>query len=123
MPTGRTAARAEIAGPRGGLHPGARRVTGRGRGMSEAALELKQITKRFPMRGGAGVHTAVDRVDLVVPRNKVVALVGESGSGKTTTGLLALRLLSSSGGQVLLEGNDITNLTPKQLKPLRRRMQ
>jgi oligopeptide/dipeptide ABC transporter ATP-binding protein len=85
--------------------------------MTTAALELKQITKRF------GDLAAVDRVDLVVPRNSVVALVGESGSGKTTTGLLALRLLGSTSGQVLLEGEDITHLGQAQLKPYRRRMQ
>ena len=85
--------------------------------MTTPALELRQITKRF------GDMAAVDRVDLVVPRNSVVALVGESGSGKTTTGLLALRLLGSTSGQVLLEGEDITHLSQTKLKPYRRRMQ
>ena len=92
--------------------------------MTAPALELKQITKRFPMRGAAkGEHTAVDRVDLVLPKNKVVALVGESGSGKTTTGLLALRLLAVSGGQILLHGEDITSIGQKELKPFRKQMQ
>ncbi len=68
--------------------------------MTEAALELRQISKHF------GSNAAVDRVDLVVPRNSVVALVGESGSGKTTTGLLALRLLAATSGQILLDGKD-----------------
>ena len=85
--------------------------------MTTPALELRQITKRF------ADFTAVDRVDLVVPKNSVVALVGESGSGKTTTGLLALRLLGSTSGQVLLDGEDITGLSQKQLKPYRRQMQ
>ena len=87
------------------------------------ALELRQVSKRFAHRGGGGEHLAVDRVDLVVPRNRVVALVGESGSGKTTTGLLALRLLGSNGGQILLDGTDITHLSQKDLKPFRRQMQ
>ena len=87
------------------------------------ALELRQISKRFTLRGGGGEHVAVDRVDLVLPHNQVVALVGESGSGKTTTGLLALRLLASSAGQILLEGEDITALDAKALKPYRRSMQ
>ena len=85
--------------------------------MTAPALELKGITKRF------GGHAAVDRVDLAVPRNKVVALVGESGSGKTTTGLLALRLIPADAGQVLLDGDDISRLSTKQMKPYRRRMQ
>ncbi|MBI4921289.1 MAG: ABC transporter ATP-binding protein [Devosia nanyangense] len=85
--------------------------------MTAAALELRQVTKRF------GDQAAVDRVDLVVPHNKVVALVGESGSGKTTTGLLALRLLAANGGQILLDGQDLTPLSQKALKPFRRQMQ
>jgi len=85
--------------------------------MTTPALELRQITKRF------GNHAAVDRVDLVVPHNSVVALVGESGSGKTTTGLLALRLVHATSGQILLDGKDISNLSQKELKPHRRQMQ
>jgi oligopeptide/dipeptide ABC transporter ATP-binding protein len=85
--------------------------------MTAPALELRGLTKRF------GEITAVDRVDLVVPRNSVVALVGESGSGKTTTGLLALRLLASTAGQILLDGEDISSLGQAALKPYRRRMQ
>jgi ABC-type oligopeptide transport system ATPase subunit len=85
--------------------------------MTGAALELRQVSKRF------GDMLAVDRVDLTVPRNRVVALVGESGSGKTTTGLMALRLVTPSAGQIVLEGADITTLGQKELKPHRRRMQ
>jgi ABC-type oligopeptide transport system ATPase subunit len=85
--------------------------------MTIPALELRQLTKRF-----ADV-TAVDRVDLLVPKNSVVALVGESGSGKTTTGLLALRLLAATSGQILLNGEDISGLSQAQMKPYRRQMQ
>jgi ABC-type oligopeptide transport system ATPase subunit len=85
--------------------------------MSAPALELRQVSKRY------GATTVVDRVDLVVPQRQVVALVGESGSGKTTTGLLALRLVNASGGQVLLDGTDISTLGPAAMKPFRRRMQ
>lgn len=85
--------------------------------MTEAALELQQITKRFDGKA------VVDRVDLVVPRNQVVALVGESGSGKTTTGLMALRLVEPTAGRILLSGQDITSLSQKGLKPFRRQMQ
>jgi len=81
------------------------------------ALELKQITKRF------GDFVAVNRVNLAVPRNQVVALVGESGSGKTTTGLLALRLIPHDGGQVLLDGEDISRLSQREMKAYRRRLQ
>jgi ABC-type oligopeptide transport system ATPase subunit len=62
-------------------------------------------------------------VDLVVPRNRVVALVGESGSGKTTTGLLALRLIEATSGQILLDGQDISRISQKAMKPHRRQLQ
>jgi ABC-type oligopeptide transport system ATPase subunit len=94
-------------------------------GLTVPALELRQVSKRYPQRGG-GNNTgllAVDRVDLAVQRNQVVALVGESGSGKTTTGLMALRLVGTTSGQILLGGTDITNLGQKELKPFRRQMQ
>jgi ABC-type oligopeptide transport system ATPase subunit len=96
--------------------------------MSAPALELRQLTKRFAGRPGLGGKAeggflAVDRVDLTLPKHRVVALVGESGSGKTTTGLLALRLLSATSGQILLDGEDITALDPKAMKPYRRRLQ
>jgi peptide/nickel transport system ATP-binding protein len=96
--------------------------------MSVPALELRQLSKRFPARGGLRANAdsgflAVDRVDLTLPKNRVVALVGESGSGKTTTGLLALRLISATSGKIVLDGEDITHLDPRALKPFRRRMQ
>ena len=96
--------------------------------MSAPALELRQLTKRFAARAGLGGKAdggflAVDRVDLTLPKNRVVALVGESGSGKTTTGLLALRLLAATSGQIRLDGEDITGLDPKAMKPYRRRLQ
>ncbi len=80
-------------------------------------LELHAITKRYDSQ------TVVDRVNLAVPVNQVVALVGESGSSKTTTGLMALRLVEPSAGRILLGGDDITHLPQKALKPFRRRMQ
>ena len=85
--------------------------------MNAPALELKKISKRF------GDFYAVNQVDLVVPRNRVVALVGESGSGKTTTGLLALRLVEATSGQILLDGRDISQLSQKDMKAYRRQMQ
>jgi oligopeptide/dipeptide ABC transporter ATP-binding protein len=49
--------------------------------------------------------------------------VGESGSGKSTTGMMAMRLIEPTGGQVLVEGDDISRLGPAALKSFRRRMQ
>ncbi len=96
--------------------------------MTEHALELRNLSKSYPLRGGnrfaaAKSLQAVRDVSLVLPRNRILGLVGESGSGKSTTGLMALRLVEPSAGQVLVNGIDITGLDHKALKPFRRKMQ
>ena len=94
-----------------------------------AALELRNLCKVFSIRTGGRIIpqyaniSAVKNVNLIIPQNKIVALVGESGSGKTTTGMLALRLLDATSGQILLNGTDISALDQKALKPFRRTMQ
>ena len=93
------------------------------------ALELRGLSKVYRVRRRKGLVTsytdfhAVRPVDLVLPRNRIVGLVGESGSGKTTTGLMAMRLTEPSGGQILVNGADISNLGSDELKAFRRRMQ
>jgi peptide/nickel transport system ATP-binding protein len=95
-------------------------------------LEVRDLVTRFPiprgivgtLRGGphATVH-AVDGVSFTVGRGEMLALVGESGCGKTTTAQTVLRLVDPTSGSVLFEGQDITRLPHRELRPLRRRMQ
>jgi ABC-type oligopeptide transport system ATPase subunit len=93
------------------------------------ALELRGLNKTFQMKASGGFfpgHTeikAVRDVNLVLPTNSIVGLVGESGSGKSTTGMLAMRLLEPTSGQILVDGTDITKLGHAELKPFRRKMQ
>ncbi len=82
----------------------------------------RSLGDRFARRGGQ-VARAVDGVSLFLDRGELLALVGESGSGKTTMALAALRLLDPSAGTVLLDGKDVTALSRRQLRPLRRRAQ
>ena len=97
--------------------------------MSVPALELRGLCKTFhlPVRGGwlprHSAHIAVSNVNLVLPKNSILGLVGESGSGKTTTGMMALRLVEPSGGEIWVDGTNITKLDAAALKPLRRKMQ
>ncbi|MFC0282689.1 ABC transporter ATP-binding protein [Camelimonas abortus] len=65
---------------------------------------------------------AVDGVSLRLRQGETLGVVGESGSGKTTLGLALLRLIRSEGPVVAL-GQRIDGLRPRQLRPLRRRMQ
>jgi oligopeptide/dipeptide ABC transporter ATP-binding protein len=93
------------------------------------ALELRGLAKTYPIRRRDGFRVthgefqAVQTVDVVLPRNRIVAIVGESGSGKTTTGLMAMRLTEPSRGQILVDGTDISALDAAALIPFRKRMQ
>jgi len=80
------------------------------------------FTVRLPGRGKGTVH-AMDDVDLAVTRGRTLGLVGESGSGKSTLARVLLRLIPATDGQVLLGGEDITDVKGARLRTLRRKMQ
>jgi oligopeptide/dipeptide ABC transporter ATP-binding protein len=90
--------------------------------MSEPLLEVNRLSKRFPGAGGEQVY-ALSEVSFSMQPGEMLGLVGESGSGKSTLGRCVLRLLSPSGGQIILNGMDITQLSTRQMRPLRRQMQ
>ena len=96
--------------------------------MSGPLLEVRDLVKHFPVRRGLfgrarGQVRAVDGVSFEVGRGEVLGLVGESGCGKTTTGRCVLRLIEPSSGTIRFDGEDITRLPRRRLRPLRRRMQ
>ena len=70
-----------------------------------------------------GEIKAVTNVSFNVPLGKTVGLVGESGSGKTTIGMAILRLVPITSGKILFRGTDITTLSQKAFRPLRRQIQ
>lgn len=96
--------------------------------MTEPILTVEGLTKHFPIKKGVlsrtvGAVRAVEDISFSIPRGKTLSLVGESGSGKTTTGRAILRLVEPSGGRVLFDGIDVTQLSGRELRALRRRVQ
>jgi oligopeptide transport system ATP-binding protein len=89
--------------------------------MTDVVLEVDGLVKHFDAGRGRVVH-AVEDVSLRIGRGEVVGLVGESGSGKSTVGNCILRLLEPTAGTVRLNGIDITHLSRRALRPMRRDM-
>lgn len=95
----------------------------------EVLLRATEVVKHFPT-GGSGwrrgerpvVH-AVDGVSLEVRQGQTLGIVGESGCGKSTLGRCLVRLTDLTSGRVELGGLDITNLSRRQLRPVRRSIQ
>lgn len=90
--------------------------------MSGPLVQVEDLSKKFPVGGGAHVH-AVEHVSLHVDRGETLAVVGESGCGKSTLAHLMIRLLEPSGGRITLDGVDITTLGSRAMREHRRKMQ
>ena len=66
---------------------------------------------------------AIDGVSLEVHRGETLGIVGESGSGKSTLARCILRLQEVTAGRIVFDGEDITKLSQRRLRPVRREMQ
>jgi oligopeptide/dipeptide ABC transporter ATP-binding protein len=97
-------------------------MTGTAPILEARALERRFVTKK-PLFGEPTVVRAVDGVDLAVRQGETFAIVGESGCGKSTFARLLVGLIQPTGGQVLFEGRNISDLSERELRGLRRDMQ
>ena len=95
--------------------------------MNDIILETRDLHRRFIQGGGLFAKTttihAVNGVSLQVRRGETFAIVGESGCGKSTLARLLLRLIDPSEGQVIYEGQDLTELGGAQMRALRADLQ
>jgi oligopeptide transport system ATP-binding protein len=94
----------------------------------EVLLQIKDLVKYYPIMGGVlrrhvGDVKAVDGVSLDLGRGEVLGLVGESGCGKTTLGRTVLYLQRPTSGQVVFDGQDMSTLSARELRRVRKRMQ
>lgn len=84
-------------------------------------LEIKNLKKYFYVP--AGTNHAVDDITMKIEKGKTMGVVGESGCGKSTLGRTIIRLQDPTEGQILLNGQDITNVKKKELRAVREKMQ
>lgn len=95
---------------------------------SDILLEVNGLKKYFPVKSGilqktVGHVKAVDDVSFFIKKGETFGLVGESGCGKSTAGRSIIRLYEPTDGQILFDGEDISYLKEKQLKPYRKDIQ
>ena len=90
----------------------------------DCILEVRHLRKCFPLKKTfTGKVTkelvAVDDVSFKLKAGETLGIVGESGCGKTTTGRAILKLHQPTAGQIIFNGQDITNFDSKQMRPIR----
>jgi oligopeptide/dipeptide ABC transporter ATP-binding protein len=95
---------------------------------SKMLLDVSDLQMHFPVRGGViprqvGAVKAVDGVSLHIGPGETLGLVGESGCGKSTLGKAVVRLLKPTSGSIGFNGTDITRMSQRALRPLRRDFQ
>jgi oligopeptide/dipeptide ABC transporter ATP-binding protein len=95
----------------------------------DVLVRVENLVKYFPVRAGGMVRRtvgqvqAVDDVSLAIPRGTTLGLVGETGSGKSTLARCVAGLIPVTSGRVTFDGRDITNLSRRSMRPVRREIQ
>ncbi|MFD7840506.1 ABC transporter ATP-binding protein [Streptomyces sp. NPDC059761] len=97
--------------------------------MAETILEVKDLVKHYPLTQGilfkkqVGAVKAVDGVSFGLARGETLGIVGESGCGKSTVAKMLVNLERPTAGAISYKGEDITKLSGRALKAVRRNIQ
>ena len=91
-------------------------------------LSVSQLRIHFPVRSGvmlrqSGAVRAVDGVSFDIAPGETLGLVGESGCGKSTLGKAVVRLLKPTSGSIHFGNREISNLSQRELRPMRKDFQ
>jgi osmoprotectant transport system ATP-binding protein len=78
----------------------------------EAKIRLENLEKRFPGQS----EPAVAELTMEIPEGEIIIFVGPSGCGKTTTMKMINRIIEPTSGRIILDGEDVTNVDPDQLR-------
>jgi oligopeptide/dipeptide ABC transporter ATP-binding protein len=88
----------------------------------QVLLRASEVVKHYSIRGAGAVH-AVNGVSLEVRAGETLGVVGESGCGKSTLGRCLVRLTDVTSGRIEFDGQDITALGARRLRPVRAGLQ
>jgi peptide/nickel transport system ATP-binding protein/oligopeptide transport system ATP-binding protein len=104
-------------------------VAGNGSPVTPPILQVRDLVKNFPIRGGGLIRHVVGQVQAVsgvsfdLTRGETLGLVGESGCGKSTTARAVLQLHRPTSGSVKFRGRELTTLSNREMRPVRRDLQ
>ncbi|HVM09145.1 MAG TPA: oligopeptide/dipeptide ABC transporter ATP-binding protein [Acidimicrobiales bacterium] len=97
--------------------------------MTQPLLEVNDLVKNFPVTGGGVIQRTVAEVQAVsgvsfdLHPNETLGVVGESGCGKSTLGRTILQLTPATSGSVVFDGQELTTMSRKELRKVRRDIQ
>ncbi len=91
-------------------------------------LSVENLKVHYPVTAGVmkkqvGAVKAVDGISLDIQPGETLGLVGESGCGKSTLGKALVRLLRPTAGKITFQGHDVTEVSERKMRPLRRDLQ